>query len=466
MKNPGVIIAFLFLAAFNVTGQQYNIDIKVKGLSDSTIYIGYHFADKKYVKDTLLLDSEGTCTFSGEEELPGGVYLLVFPNMNFIEFIIGDDQVFSIATDTANMLQSLEFNGSDENTKFLEYQRFMIEQQNTATELQATKEQFKSVPDSVTSINKRLQMVNGRIRHYWERIIQENKGSLLGNMVNALRNPEMPDFEVPEGAGNVDSIKWVMGYHYNRDHFMDNIDFSDERLLRTPIVYNKLNHYVNRVLIQRPDSIIPPIRKLVERTRNNDKVFQYVVVFLLNNFMQSTIMGMDEVYVALAEDYYLSGEATWADSTFLTQLEDRVSKIRPNLIGSVAKDLIMETSTGEWASLNQVEAKFTVLYFWEPNCGHCKTATPMLYDIYKNYKDKGVEIFAVYTQDDKEEWLGYLNKNGFDWINVHDPEQNSYFRFYYDINSTPVVYLLDEKKVIIAKRISVESLGEMLDTLL
>ena len=87
MKNLGVIIGFLFLAAVSVTGQQYNIDIKIKGLSDSTIYIGYHFADKKYVKDTLLLDSEGTCTFSGEEKLPGGVYLLVFPSYRYSKYV-------------------------------------------------------------------------------------------------------------------------------------------------------------------------------------------------------------------------------------------------------------------------------------------------------------------------------------------------------------------------------------------
>jgi len=177
-------------------------------------------------------------------------------------------------------------------------------------------------------------------------------------------------------------------------------------------------------------------------------------------------MGMDAVYVDLAEKYYLSGEATWADSSFLASLEDRVSKIKPNLIGKTGKDLIMETSAGEWVSLHEIDAKYTVLYFWEPNCGHCKEATPALYDIYRKYKEKGLEVFAVYTQDNDEEWLNYLNKNGFDWINVHDSTQNTYFRFYYDIYSTPVVYLLDEEKVIVAKRISVESLDKMLETLL
>jgi len=466
MKFCATLFGFLFLIVAGVKGEGYTIDIQIKGLSDTSIFIGYHFSDKKYVKDTIRLNSDGKVIYSGDEDLPGGVYLLVFPGMNFIEFIVGDDQDFSIMTDIADPLYSLKFTGSDENSRFLDYQKFMREQQTVANELRKTREQYKNIPDSVEAINGKLQEIDNQITHYWDNLIRENNDKFLGHLVKALRNPEMPDFEVPDGIENVDSAKWVLGYLYNRDHFLDNIEFSDERLLRTPIVHSKLDQYVNRILIQRPDSIIPPIHKLVERSRENEKFFQFVVVFLINNFLQSNIMGMDAVYVDLAEKYYLTGEATWADSSFLASLEDRVSKIKPNLIGKTGKDLIMETSTGEWVSLHEIDARYTVLYFWEPNCGHCKEATPALYDIYRKYKVKGLEVFAVYTQDNDEEWLNYLNKNGFDWINVHDPTQNTYFRFYYDIFSTPVVYLLDEQKVIVAKRISVESLSQMLETLL
>lgn len=466
MKHCVMLSGLLILMVSVAKGEGYSIDIQIKGLSDTSVYIGYHFAEKKYVKDTLRLNANGKVSYRGDEHLPGGVYLLVFPSMNFIEFIVGDDQDFSITTDINDPLYSLKFGGSDTNSRFLEYQKFMREKQTIAGELRQSREEYKSIPDSVEAINGRLQEINDQIEAYWDRLIRENSDTFLGHLVKGLRNPEVPDFEVPEGTENIDSVRWVMGYHFNRDHFLDNIEFSDERLLRTPVVHSKLDQYVNRVLIQQPDSIIPPLHKLVDRSRANDKVFQYVVVFLLNNFLQSNIMGMDAVYVDIAEKYYLSGEATWADSSFMANLEDRVSKIKPNLISKTGKDLIMETSTGEWASLHEVNAKYTVLYFWEPNCGHCKQVTPLLYDIYKKYKEKGLEVFAVYTQDNGEEWHNYLRENGFDWINVYDPTQMTYFRYYYDIYSTPVLYLLDEQKVIIAKRISVESLGRMLETLL
>ncbi len=51
------------------------------------------------------------------------------------------------------------------------------------------------------------------------------------------------------------------------------------------------------------------------------------------------------------------------------------------------------------------------------------------------------------------------------WINVDDPQHQSNFRQLYDIYSTPVIYILDEKKVIRAKRIGVEQIGDVISHL-
>ncbi len=150
----------------------------------------------------------------------------------------------------------------------------------------------------------------------------------------------------------------------------------------------------------------------------------------------------------------------------MARLNDRVMKVRPNLIGRKAQDLKMETLSGEWISLHQVDRKFIIVYFWEPNCGFCKEATPKLYEIYQKYQNKGMEVLAVYTQQDKEEWENYINETGYDWINAWDPDQQTYFRYYYDVYTTPTLYVLDRNKTIVAKRIDMESLEQMMDQLL
>ena len=459
-----LIVNIFFFPGFS---QGYKIDLKIEGLKDTSVFIAYHFGDKKFIHDTITLDNKGVGAFQGDKDLPGGVYLVVFPNMKFFEVLVSDDQYFSCETDTADLIGKLKFKGSKENDVFLDYQRFMIQQQKLSQELRKRRNNFKEMPDSVEYINQQLKDQDKKVKSYWNELVNKHPNTFLANLIRSMIPPEMPEFEIPENTENKDSLKWVLTYQFNRDHFCDHIEFSDERLLRTPVLRTKLDQYFNRVLLQIPDSIIPQVYDIVEKSRGNDKVFQYVIVFLLNNFQKSNIMGLDEVYVYIAEKYYLSGEASWIDSTFMEKLGDRIGKIKHNLIGRAGKDLTMETSTGEWVSLYQVNAKYTILYFWEPDCGFCKKTTPQLNEIYKKNKDKGLEIFAVYTQGNKQEWMDYLKKNElFDWINAFDPNQATYFRYYYDVFSTPVIYLLDKDKVIVAKRISAESLGKMLEKLL
>ena len=78
-------------------------------------------------------------------------------------------------------------------------------------------------------------------------------------------------------------------------------------------------------------------------------------------------------------------------------------------------------------------------------------------------REVDIKVFAVATEFDKKEWKKFIKEqNTGDWLNVadinHDEEGNpvasSDWRDKYDIYSTPVVYLLDEKKKIIAKRIT------------
>ena len=50
-------------------------------------------------------------------------------------------------------------------------------------------------------------------------------------------------------------------------------------------------------------------------------------------------------------------------------------------------------------NLHKIEAPFTVLFFWDPDCGHCKKSMPKMLEFYDDFKDKGVEVFARLYQD-------------------------------------------------------------------
>jgi thiol-disulfide isomerase/thioredoxin len=116
-----------------------------------------------------------------------------------------------------------------------------------------------------------------------------------------------------------------------------------------------------------------------------------------------------------------------------------------------------------------VNAKYTVLAFWECDCGHCKKQIPQLYDVYKKLKPKGVEVFAVHMLggiEGKKKWIKFVNEHElYDWMNVWNPYEYKYKELY-DISSTPVLIILDKDKKIIGKRLAPEQIEEFLNKLL
>ena len=74
-----------------------------------------------------------------------------------------------------------------------------------------------------------------------------------------------------------------------------------------------------------------------------------------------------------------------------------------------------------------------------------------------------MKVFAVQTNSTgADKWKKYIKEHKLDWINVMDTYHTSNFRHDYDVVTTPMIYLLDENKKIIAKKIDVENLDKVL----
>ena len=123
----------------------------------------------------------------------------------------------------------------------------------------------------------------------------------------------------------------------------------------------------------------------------------------------------------------------------------------------------MDSYKGIYVSLYDVEKEFTILYFWEPDCGHCQVETPKLKAYYDKAKNENIEVFAVCTTADKDKWTKYIEDNKLTWINGWDPKRASHFDYYYNVQSTPMVYILDRNKKIIAKKLAVEDIGSYIE---
>jgi thiol-disulfide isomerase/thioredoxin len=351
--------------------------------------------------------------------------------------------------------------GSKDNEWFYDYLKSAVDLQKTSGELQERLRNAKTKNDS-TAIVDQLKTNDKKMADYRENFKREHPESFLTKIFITMPEPEIPK-EIPVlPNGRKDS---TFAYHYFKEHYFDNVDFSDNRLLRTPIFGAKMQKYVQDLTAQMPDSIMKTADYIVEKSRADSEMFKYCVWWFTYTYETSKIMGMDEVFVHMVEKYYMTGQAYWMDSAQLVKITDRARKIAPNIIGNVAPELALKDSSGKWQILSKVPAKYTILVFWDPDCGHCQKELPKLKEAYDKWRDKGVKVYAVDIEVDEAKWKKFIREKNLDWINVNDAAHQSNFRQLYDVYSTPVIYILDDKKVIRAKRIGAEQVDEFLNHL-
>ena len=457
----------------NTIKKNYKISGEIIGLQDSTVMLAYYFGGKQYATDTANV-ANGKFTFEGEKTLKGGMYLIVLSENRYFDIIISE-QHFSFSTNLNNLIGAMTFKNSKENPPFYEYLNFIIDMQKQVTPIRNQLE--NATGETKKTLELKVQEIDRKVKAYREKFLRNNSDKFFSKVILATTDPEIPESPI-DSTGNPNKN---FPFRFYKNHFFDNVDFSDERMLRTPVFFSKMDQYLEKLTAKHPDSINVSADILVEKSRANDEIFQYVVSYITSTYERSKIMGMDAVFVHMVENYYITNQCDWVDSTELVKIADRAQKIAPNLIGRKAAEFhdfygrpFMKDTLGVVHTLNEINAEYTVLIFFGPTCGHCKKEIPKIKHKVDSLITSGYDIktFAVATEFDKKEWKKFINdqKTG-GWINVADinhdkdgnPVASSDWRDKYDIYSTPVIYLLDREKKIIAKRISHTQIAEIIN---
>ena len=470
MKKIGFLLLILTMSVALHAQDKYEIKIKINGINDTVIYLAHHFGGKQYITDTAYIDNKGNAIFKGEKVLGKGIYLIAMPSygLRYFELIVGNNKFFSIETDTVDFINSMKIKNSPENIVFNEYQKKMIYFQTQQKELSKKYETVKDNEEETKKIIEKSEELNMEQEKYMKEIIQNHPDHFFSTVIKAMLKVDVPDAPTDEEGNIIDPL---FQYLYSKDHFFDNIDFSENGLLRTPIYESKIDYFFSKMVVPEIDSLIKETKKVINLSYEggDSLMYQYTLSHLLNTYDTSRIMGYDAIFVAIAEDWYLSGKAPWADSTLMANIADKVEKVTPNRIGNIAPNLIrMQSLDNNYYTLHQIPGDYTILVFFEPSCGHCKKEIPKLITEFRDTLKKfNVSIFAVYTQYDKEEWKKFVDEKNLTedgWYNVWDgPYPHSSFRDLYNIYSTPVIFVLDKDKKIIGKRIGAEDIKGFLE---
>ena len=471
-------IVFLFLAIFtwscndpqtgggsptpgneNREAESPNIRIQVQNLPAGKAYLIGTYAEQQFRADSTSVDASGNVIFERTEPYPAGYYVVYLPNQTTIQLVIDQDQTVDMNTQVSALIEAMEVSGNLNNE--LLYRNLKFEQQQNA-EFARINQQLSSVSQSdpvyAQLMVKREAMLEERKAHI--RSFEEEYPDMLFTKYKvAGQNPETPDLRLPDGRPDIKTRLYLY-----RTRFWDNVDFADERLIRTPVIINKLNRYFDEVTVQRADSINASVDLLMNKASGHDIYYEFFANWILLHYQASetTIMDPEAVYVNMVQKHLTPEKAFWLEEVEVNALRQRASEMEASLVGKKAPDVVSTGPDGQTHTLYDLKAPYVVVYMYNPECEHCIEQTPKLVNLYRQYKNRGLEVFAIAIDTDETQWKNFIRQNRMgDWINVFDPSNRSIYAKYY-VDNTPEIYVLNQEREIIAKNLNVNQIPEVI----
>lgn len=112
----------------------------------------------------------------------------------------------------------------------------------------------------------------------------------------------------------------------------------------------------------------------------------------------------------------------------------------------------LENINGELKTIGNPKSKMNLIVYWSWWCGPCRKEIPYLKELYKKYKDKGLNITSISIDSDKNKWFETLKIENMEWeqLIVSSSSLNE-LQIYFEINSIPKSYLYDNNNKLIDK---------------
>src|SRR5436190_5036568 len=463
MKNCLLVLA-LVISTSCLAQTGFKIEFKIKGLKDSTVYMGYYTGESTCVRDTARSSALGAFTFDGKANLPHGVYFLALnsgsANKNKIfDFVVTDQQHFVMETSTEDFIGKMKVTGDEDNRLFFENMIFLSERHKEAEPMLKILRDSTLKEDQKKAARESFQQVNERVMARQEEIITKHSNTLTARILKISKQIQVPA-PPRKKDGTLDS---TFQLRYYREHYFDNFDLADDALTRLPKLFyiEKVNEYLDKLFMQTPDSLMAAIDGLVVRAKKNQDTYKFLVWNCIYKYNKPAIMGLDEIYVRIVDKYIVSGEMDfWINDSLKKTVVEYADKLRTSLIGKTGANLSMLDQNKMRRSLYDIRKKYTILYIFDPDCGHCREESPKLVSFYETHKAKlNLEVFAVSADTSMQKMRDYIKEMKMTWVTVNGPRSytGQYSKQYY-AETTPSLYILDDKRKIIAKGLPVSQL--------
>lgn len=435
------------LAQFNLTGS-------IKGYKEGTLKMIGVSGDQNYILDTTLFIND-KFTIKRNQNVKEGFYYLILPDGKNLQLLVDASQKISFSTSKEKLIQQMQFEGHVSNN--LLYDGLRIQ-----TTLDSLQQVLKSTAEG--ALKKELEdLLNTFIvkrNAHLEYCKANYPDEFYTIFKTAGQNPQVSEFRKKDG--NIDTLRQLAQYRLD---FWSNVNFNDERLLYTPVLANKLRRFITELTPQNPDSIKKQADFIIQKSMVNDKIFQFFTNWIALQYQptKTSVMDGEAVYVHIIDTYFNEKTSHWFNAGELDRLKKRAGEMRASLLNKKGPDVISTDPSGKQRSIYELKSPYIVVYMYAPHCEHCMKETPKLKKFSDEWKDKGVDVYAIGLDTNTEEWKAYIQKNQLqNWVNVFDPSNRSIYAKYY-VDITPEIYVLNPDRTIIGKNLKTEQIATIIE---
>jgi peroxiredoxin len=436
------------------------LDVQATGLPAGKVKLIGMYCEQNFLSDSAVVDASGHFTIRRKRPLEAGYYYFLAPSgKNFAILLDQNEQFVQIKTDIADVANTLEVTGSLNTELMYKVFRYQGPQDAELGKLGATMKANAPGTPAYDEAKKRQDEIIADRKKYLQAIYQQHPNAIYSKFKIAGQNPDVIEFRKPNGQ--IDTARQVASY---RGRFWDGVDFNDARLLRTPVIANKLKRYVKELIPQNPDSLIANVDPLIRKAIPYPSYFQFFANWIALQYenTKTTVMDGEAVYVHVVNNFFTPELATWDTPENLAKLQKHVDEMEASLLGRKGPNVVANDQFGQPKSIYEKTAPIIVVFMFSPDCEHCQKDADEIERIYRKWKDRGIDFYGIAVNTTDAEWQEFIKVHNFTFTNVFDPTNRAIYAKYF-VDITPELYILNKDRKIVAKNLHANQLEEVFE---
>jgi thiol-disulfide isomerase/thioredoxin len=443
MKISKIKLLLAAVLLLSLSAQSFSKSVLIKGTFKNAQVYPYVYLFKCFGSEVEKIDSSkllnGAFEFKSKESMQRGFYKIGLDDKTAFTFVFDNT---NIVMDGDLKTNELKIKDSKENELYGQYLAINSWHASEFKKLDEQAQKYMELRYSdpatfqieISKLQLKLDTLNRTLRDKLTYISTVNKGTFTG--------------KVAEMFISYDTT--------SQNSYFRKAEFTDEEYTRGDMLTNKIYIFLQRYYQQGDLKVAcyQILSKFEKPTTNKEVAY----ISLIKGIFQQ-----DQDYARVITEQYAR---EFPNSKYAKYYMNAVPKGPPK-VGDIPPNIKLKDATGKEVSLYALKGKVVLLDFWASWCGPCRKENPNVVLAYQKYKDKGFTVFSVSLDNNKDQWLAAIKKDGLIWENhVSDLKGwSSDAAKLYGVRGIPAAFLLDKTGKIVATNLRGAELDMALDKL-